>query len=96
MCYLVSSMPPPASTGLRTTQVEVFETETETGTALTQARTRAETLLLAGYTNVRLWRAVDAPALSQTVIWPELAPDRRQTHAKGQSRLHRYSQRQGR
>lgn len=72
MCYLVSSMPPPASTGLRTTQVEIFATETEAGSPLFNARSRAEALLLAGYTEVRLWRAVDAPALTQTVVWPEL------------------------
>jgi hypothetical protein len=78
MCYLVSSMPPPASTGLRTTQIEIFEHpqsvegEQLDRSPLDQARSRAEALLLAGYTNVRLWKAVDAPTLAQTVIWPQL------------------------
>ena len=73
MCYLVSSLPPAASTGVRQTQMSTFSDENADGiTPLAQAQSHAAALLLSGSTEVKLWKLVDAPLLTQAVQWPVL------------------------
>lgn len=71
MCYLVSSMPPAASAGVRQTQMRTFE-DAEGAPARRAARTFAAAQLLAGHSEVRLWKLVDEPTLTKAVSWPIL------------------------
>ncbi len=70
MCYLVSSLPPATSTGIRQMQMSTFDQAEGSPTALEQARAFAESQLLAGHTEVRLWKLHDEPVVQQSVIWP--------------------------
>jgi hypothetical protein len=72
MCYLVSSMPPATSTGLRQTQMNTFDVATADRSPLEEAQAFAAAQLIAGHTQVRLWKLVDEPMLTQAVQWPKL------------------------
>ena len=73
MCYLVSSFPP-ASNGLRVHNIAIFDVlidSDETKTPLERAKLEAERLLLAEHTDVKVWKLVDSPALTRTIIWSD-------------------------
>ena len=70
MCYLVSSVPPPAN-GVRAPQLVIFETDPTPGaqSAEFRAKIEAERLLRAGFSDVRVWKHFDTPTLQQVVQW---------------------------
>lgn len=74
MGYLVSSTPP-ASNGIRTPNLAIFEdlAESDSPPALDRAKAEAERLLNTDHTEVRVWKLYASPTLTRTVIWE--APD---------------------
>lgn len=69
MCYLVSSLPPATNTGVRQTQMHTFEQENPSTSAKQDAQLFAERQVLAGHTEVRVWKLVDEAELVKAVEW---------------------------
>lgn len=72
MCYLVTALPPSATTGIRTHYQAIFTDlpdSSETLTPLERAQIEAERLLRSDHTDVQVWKLHASPKVVKTIDW---------------------------